>query len=354
MDHSLATQTFRYWEIFLSWLFSYPSRCYELKKKREIFQNPCKKFHQFGQTYRHRLASKGIICQVTPHKKDIEKTCNILRLIHKHIPSTELSQFASAEVITKVLSYRNLKRGHTIQIPTIKRNGTLQMISYEVDKVFNLWSKVHAFGLTSSNPAPPLLLYRGTNFTFRSKDGRASIISDFDPKGPGRALFDYAKEKIHRWLGIVTEKKGPARVMGHSLGGTFVAYTLIHEHPYLSRRSHETSYAFNLPGISEDLVEKWEAIPAKRRPAFKGVIARGDVVSKFGYLFGDTYEISLKTPLSPIRAHEMLLFAEPLSYLHKVDLEKENDSPSRHFYSKIHKHTSSMAYELGLKLLFPN
>ncbi|MAR85703.1 MAG: hypothetical protein CL713_00530 [Chloroflexi bacterium] len=36
------------------------------------------------------------------------------------------------------------------------------------------------------------------------------------------------------------------------------------------------------------------------------------------------YEASLKTPLSPIRAHETLFFSEGEGYLQEVDLDEEN------------------------------
>jgi len=147
--------------------------------------------------------------------------------------------------------------------------------------------------------------------------------------------------------------QAPEILIGHSLGGIFVAYTLIHEYPFISTNPHEISYAFNLPGVSEELFNKWDMIPLTKKPSFKGIISRGDVVSKFGFLFGDLFEVSLKKSLSPIRAHETILFAEPLSYLHAIDLNEENQSHSRQFYSKLHQQTSSMIYDFGLKFLFP-
>lgn len=355
---SFSAQTFRYWEVFLSWLFKYPSRCYELSRLKECrtFENPSEGLYQLGQTYRARSASKGIICRVTNKKRHLDEACHILRLVYEEIQSPELCDLATAEVLAKVVAYRELKKGDKIPIPLLGADHCMQMSYYVVDKVFDLWNKVRAFGLVNvgSERKAPIILFRGTDFSITSEGGRASIISDLDPKGPGRSLFEMAEKHLASWLKVTTKEKGPARLIGHSLGGVIVAYTLLHEHEYISKESHETSYAFNSPGVSQDLINKWETLASEEKPHYKGFVCRGDVVSKFGQLFGKVFEISLKKPLSPVRAHELLLFAEPLCYLHEVDLGEENHSSSRQFYSKLQQQTSSMIYEFGLKFLFPN
>jgi len=357
-DFSFSSQTFRYWEVFLSWLFKYPSRCYELAENKEcqVLENPSESLHKLGKTYRFCSASKGITCRVTNKKKDLDETCRILRLIYNEIQNPQLCDFAAAEVLAKVLAYRELDEGDTIPIPTLGPDYSVQMTNYIVDEAFDLWNKIRAFGLVSADyhQAPPLLLFRGTDFSIVREGGRSSIISDLDPKGPGRSLFENAEKNLHSWLKTVTAVQGKARVIGHSLGGVIVAYTLLHEYTYISSKHYEASYAFNFPGVSDDLTERWKALPDDEKPAYRGFVCRGDVVSKFGQLFGEVTEISLRKPLSPVRAHEQLLFAEPMCYLYKVDLEEENNSSSRQFYSKLQQQTSSMIYEFGLKFLFPN
>lgn len=355
---SFSSQTFRYWEIFLSWLFKYPSRCYELEELSDcqIFENPSQSLYQLGQTYRKHSASKGIICRVTNKKKDIEETCRILQLIYDEIENPQLCEFATAEILAKVLAYRELKKGDHIPIPTLGSDHCIYMSHYVVDKVFDLWNKIRAFGLVTTDYqcGAPLLLFRGTDFSFTSEGGRASIISDLDPKGPGRSLFENAEKSLLNWLKQIAKEKGLTRLIGHSLGGIIVAYTLLHLPVYISKQPHEISYAFNSPGISIDLIEKWEGLSLEKRPSYKSFVCRGDIVSKFGSLFGDITEISLTKPLSPIRAHESLLFAHPMCYLYRVNLKQENESSSRQFYSKLHQQTASMIYEFGLKCLFLN
>src|SRR3990167_387061 len=349
-EKSFSPYTFKYLEIFLSWLFKYSSRCYQLKTEKQVFKNPCKEFFRFANLYRFHNASKGIICRVSSKQKDIDLTCDILTTIYEKIESSELCELATAEVLAKVLAYRNMKKGQKVPIPTLDDNGPMTLIIYTVDTVINLWNNVCAFGLISTDIAKgaPILLYRGTDFSILSEGGRASIICDLDPKGPGRALFEHGESEIKKWLKIASLNKKKARMIGHSLGATFVAYTLINDYDYISTKSYEISYAFNLPGVSEDLINKWNSIQKEKTPTYKGFVSRGDLVSKFGLLFGDIHEISLNKPLTPITAHEILFFAQPLLYLHEVDLNKENISYSRKFYSNIHKQTSSLIYEFGL------
>lgn len=357
-NSSFFSRTFRYLEVFLSWLFKYPSRCYELaaNKTYQVIENPSKSLHELGKTYRTYSVSKGIICRVTTSKKDIEETCRILRLIYDEIPHPQLCDFATSEVLAKVLAYRELKEGEKIPIPSLSTDHSVQMSNYVVDKVFDLWNKIRAFGLISTDhhKNAPLLLFRGTDFSIISEGGRASIISDLDPEGPGRNLFKKAEKNLHTWLKIITKKEGKARTIGHSLGGAIVAYTLLHEHQYISNQPHETSYAFNFPGVSSDLIKQWNALSDEKKPSYQGFVCRGDVVSKFGQLFGNVKEVSLRKPLLPIHAHEQLLFAEPMCYLYPVDIQEENSSSSRQFYSKLQQQTASMIYEFGLKFLLPN
>ncbi|MEM8727638.1 MAG: hypothetical protein AAGE99_02880 [Chlamydiota bacterium] len=347
---SFSAQSFRYWEIFLSWLFKYPSRCYELRENTNVraYENPSESFNRFGNSYREKYGSKGIICRVTPGLKEIQRVEEVLRKIYEHIDDPKLCEWAVCEVLAKVMAYRNLKRGYRIPLPIMGSDGWMTMTTHIVDHVFDLWNKIRAFGLVRSDgTGPPILLFRGTDFSLMTEGGRASIISDLDPKGPGRTLFEKGQKTIQDWL---KKENRAARVIGHSLGGVVAAYTLIHESDWMSREPHESSYAFNFPGIPEDLVDRWDAL--EDRPAFTGFVCRGDLISKLGLLFGTVYEISLETPLSPVRAHESLLFAEERSYLHEIDLDRENDSKSRRFYSKLQKQTSSIIYAFGLKYIF--
>lgn len=351
-DFSFSTQSFNYWEIFLSWLFKYRSRCYELKvdQPRRAYENPAEGLHRFAHSYRKRQASKGIICRVTPDFKDIRKAGSILKQVYETVEDPELCEWASMEILSKVMAYRNLKQGHAFPLAVMEQDGDMGLTTYVVDRVFDLWNKIRAFGLVRSDRiGAPILLFRGTDFSFLTEGGRASIISDLDPRGPGWTLFEKGQKGIQEWL---RKENRPARVLGHSLGGVVAAYTLIHEADWMSLESHESSYTFNSPGVTPELAETWENL--EDQPAYMAFVSRGDPVPKLGTLFGDVRECSLEKPLSPVRAHEMLLFSEPRGFLQEVNVKMENGSDSRAFYSKLQKRTSSVIYKFGVKFLFPN
>ena len=84
---SLATHSFRYLELFLSWLFKYPSRCYVLSKGKPplILYHESDVLYQFANGYRKNDASKGIICNVTGEIEDFEETCKLLRSVYEEI-----------------------------------------------------------------------------------------------------------------------------------------------------------------------------------------------------------------------------------------------------------------------------
>lgn len=347
-----------YWEVFLSFLFKYPSRCYEIDKSAEplTLKNPSLSLGNVGNSYQSFLGSRGIICRVTDNEKDLKRACQTLVSIYEEITDPKLCDLATSEILAKVVAYRKLNSGNIVAIPTLMPNQEIHLAKYVVDKVFDLWNNIQAFGLIPIENAQlaPILLFRGTDFSLKSEQSRASIISDFDPKGPGRTLFETAQKALRRWLQAVASDGAKARVIGHSLGGAISLYTLIYEHSLISNKPHECSYAFNFPGVNGDVVDEWKKIPEKEKPAFRGFVCRGDIVSKFGQLFGDVSEVSFKTPLSPIRAHEQLFFAEPICYLQKIDVEEENQSSSHQFYSKLQKQTVSIMYECGLKFLLPH
>ena len=349
---SFSSRHIKYWEIFLSWLFKYPTRCYELKKDIQAhrYKHRSQTLYRFGKTYRNQKGSKSIICKVTSAHEDREKGVIILKKIYEDIDHPQLCEWATFEVLAKVIAYRNLKRGDIIPLSIMKDDRSLVLTTYFVDHVFNLWNNIAAFGLISLDQiGAPILLFRGTDFSFMKEEARASIISDLDPQGPGWSLFQNGHRSIHNWL---QQKNQLARTVGHSLGGIIATYVLIHESQAMSLAPHESSYAFNFPGIAPHLIDKWNRLAKK--PRFTGFVCRGDLISKLGKLFGDVYEISFTNPLSPIRAHEILLFAQQEGSIQPIDIDKENRCPSRQLYSKLQQKTSSILYKFGLRLLFPD
>ncbi len=346
-------QSFLLWEFFLHKLFKHSSRCYILDgEEGPTYQNTYDELERFSNIYQKHFGKKGLICKVTESQDDVKLTCEILEKVFYGIKDRELNELVTCEIIGKVLAYRNLKEGQNFLIPSFDKDQKCHLINYRVDRVFDLWKSMIAFGLVPDDRSfPPILTFRGTDFSLITEGGRAAIINDLDPKGPGRTLFAFFQVEIHKWLKAQADLGEKARVIGHSLGGAFVVYTLIQGYDLLHKEA--TSYAFNFPGVNDDLKKIWENIPQERRPAFRGFVVRGDFISKFGKLFGETYELSLDKKLSPVRAHELMIFAQQRVYQNKVAIEKENACASRKFYSKIQKKTGSFIYQVGLTQLFP-
>ncbi len=113
-------------------------------------------------------------------------------------------------------------------------------------------------------------------------------------------------------------------MIGFSLGGVFTLYTVLHAYDLLSKKSEDRSLAFNLPGVSREILDEWEKIPAGDLPPLKLFVNRGDLISKLSKLLGDIYELSLPTLSKPIYAHTAVISLEPLYFLQAIDLEKEN------------------------------
>lgn len=354
----IRIKTFQFWDSLLAFLFNYSTRCYARKTplKIEKLKNPCASLKYFSDNFGRFSTSKSLIGVVSHDSEDLEITQHLLHTIYDYIKSAKVAELATAEVLAKVVSYRDLKEGVKIEIPIKVSESQIELVSFTVDSIFDLWHKHVAFGLIPTNTkiTSPILLFRGTDFSITTEGGRASIISDLDPESPGKKLFLHSRSEIRQWLQQISHVGKKARVIGHSLGGALAIYTAIYENTFISEDPLEPSFAFNPPGISEELSRDWGDVCKEEKPNISSYVTRGDIVSKFGQIFENSYEIFTSKPLAPMIAHEQLIFSQPLFYLCKIDPIVENSSKSRSYYSTIQKQTTSLAYKFGLKHLFPN
>jgi hypothetical protein len=349
---------FQYWDKLLSFLFGYPSRCFVRKTPLEIekFKNPNPNLKYFSDNFGRFSTSKSLIGVVSLESNDVIVTQHLLKIIYDTLKASRIVELCTNEILSKVLAYRDLKENMKLLIPIVLNDEKVEYVEFIVDTIFDLWQKHTAFGLrpTSVSHVSPILLFRGTDFSLNRQGGRASILSDLDPDGPGRRLYLSCRSTLRHWLLQMSHLGEKTRVLGHSLGGVLATYAAVYEHDLLSKNPLQASYSFNAPGITNDLFKDWEDLPFKERPSFYSFVTRGDIVSKFGQVFGETYELFTSRPLSPMISHEQLIFSQPLSYMCKIDIEKENISSSRKYYSSIQKQTTSWAYRFGLRFLFPD
>ncbi|MCI5053162.1 MAG: hypothetical protein MRY21_08530 [Simkaniaceae bacterium] len=351
---TLTEKNLKAWEEVLTRVLSHRSRTYEVKKTEDLrhLQNSCTAFEHFDYHYGFLSKEEALVGRFTKSQDDIAKVADLLHDIYENVEDPKLCELTVAEVLTKVLAYRNLLAGTEIDIPT-RVGSKIEMRTFKVDKVFDLWHQMKAFGLRPvDRDEAPLLLFRGTDFTLTSDESRASVACNFDPSGPGRTIYLGAREAIRAWLKRATQNQSKARAYGYSLGGAFAAYALIDDHQFFSKKVNQTSYLFNHPGVDEKLQHKWENLSDK--PLFEAYVSKGDPVSKYGILVGDTYQLSIEERLAPIRSHVTLFFTQPEFSIAPVDLNEENSSQSRHTYTKLHAKTSNLFYKVALKHFFPH
>ncbi len=352
----VCMSSFRTFEKVLSWIFDSKTLDYTLDETDTptLFQCESNHLTEFAKSYRNHFAQKQLICRVTNKEQDVDATIELIASLQDHIKDPKHLMLASDEILAKVLSYRRLKNGQALKLPHLKEDNTIEYIDYKVDTSFHLFNRMEAFALLNVNKEKgcPIILFRGTDFTLVREEGRRSVLSDIDPKGPGHSQFKKIKKDLSLYLEKIHTTYAPIRLVGHSLGGTMLLYTLITNPTWLQKNPNMPSRAFNFPGISPAMLKTYNDLPLEEQPSFEGFVSAGDVVSKFGLLFGDVFALSLDLELSPIRAHEELFFLSHRVSMQKVDVSKENKSEVREKYSNLHEKTSSLLYELGLKSVF--
>lgn len=316
----LRVKTIKGWDKLLTWAFLPKNKPYALKEPliQTVYKRAGEELADFVKNYGYFSIYHPIVGIVTDSEKDIEVTECLLGSIQK----TETAQlkFMTDEILGKVLAYRTLKKGLKIAVPISKDT----VATYVVDEIINLWRGMPAYGLIPENKeqAPPILLFRGTDLDLRSEKGWASVLSDLDISGPGLKTFLRAQNEIHDWLAKVQQSIAPARIVGFSLGGVFVLYTLIYEHELINKKSSST--AFNPPGVSAQVLDMWEKIPNEKRPPQITYVNQGDFVSKIGFFLGNVHEVSLEEPMEVIQAHVTLISGAPLYKITAVDVALEN------------------------------
>lgn len=238
--------------------------------------------------------TRPIIGRVTESVEDFHVCCQFLQNLPLLIPDSARCTLASLEVLIKGVAYRNLSQG--MEIPLFE-NG--EMNHYIVDHVFNLWGRIPSFGLIPKNKGVPILLFRGTDISFTTMKAWTSVVCDFDVRGPGFSVYQYARDSIQTWL-----KGKKARAMGYSLGGALVSYTVIFDGHLLNPVA--PSVSFNAPGLFPHVKRKWSQ--KTDSPPLHAYIVTGDPISKVGSLIGSVHEFSFPDRKKPIELHTSLLF----------------------------------------------
>jgi hypothetical protein len=296
----------------------FASRSFSVLPSSYVLEHSNTAMEIFSEDYGYFSCHKPLVGIVTDSLQDIKVVEKILKdLIHEE--NLAFLKIAVGEILTKVLAYRNLQKGMVISIPTFQKDQ-VSLVKYEVVDVLDLWLEMPAFGLIPlEKGVPPIFLFRGTDLSLVSKGSWASILSDLDITGVGFSAFQLSQDKIHGWL-VKAEKKAQQKpvVMGFSLGGVLSLYTAVFEGQFLSPYG---SFAFNPPGVPEEVFLKWKGASSEQITTY---VTQGDLVSKLGKIVPAAFLLSEKKHLGPIEAHTKLMTAEKIFFLSKIAIEEEN------------------------------
>ena len=305
---------------FLNLLINQGKKNYPLASPQNVqtYKQDQNELIVFAQTYGYFSSKHPLVARVSNNLCDLECVLATLQAVDLDSP---LTFFTVSELLAKALSYRDLSQNQKIKI-AVKKGPSFHYETFTVDRIFDLWKGMPAFGLVPDQEGiASILLFRGTDPSITSKRGWASLFSDVDMLGPGFNVFLHARDEIHNWLKRVSQQKKKAVVVGYSLGGVLALYTFLYERAYLQQRG---SIAFNPPGVTREICQEWENMPRADQLGFVSYIHRGDIISKSGYLVGSVFEVSTEKPMKPIDAHTALISGQKSFTLAPVDVRAEN------------------------------
>ena len=269
------------------------------------------------------FSEKPIVGKVSKSDEDLEAATHLLMIIHETIKDPKKRIIAVGEVLSKVIAYRDLNEKAVIPVPITLSTGKNIIVDYSVDKIFDIWGGMPAFGLlplTHKSEAAPILLFRGTDTFPKSKRAWASLLSDLDFEGPGYHAYMKSKDNFRQWM-IDASKSYPqkTRTIGYSLGGALSSYTVIFESDLLSSDPFQPNLSFNSPGIINKLFIKWNESDQKNRPLFLNFTTKNDIVSKYGHIIGYNYKLTPKNMFPFLQAHVKLLIGEEIVFLELIE-----------------------------------
>jgi hypothetical protein len=304
----------------MNWACPLSSRCFSLAvgSKAQVFTQKIAPLQEFISSHGYLSCQKPLVGLVTEDLSDLEA---LQKAFSALLLSKDLNwiSLATEELICKVLSYRNLQKGTKISLPT-RIGKRMKLVTYEVDEVLDLWQGMPAFGLIPlQKNVHPILVFRGTDFSFVSKSSWASILSDCDVSGVGFSTFRSSEKIVQGWLQKACDFGKKTRVMGFSLGGVLAIYATIFQNAYVER-----CVAFNAPGVSKSVFEALEKLASP--PAIYLYATQGDLVARFGRMVPQAFEMTDRSSMGPIQAHTKIMAAETSLLLFRIDVEKENRS----------------------------
>lgn len=284
--------------------FPYQRRSYKTQKEVKVYTSPLS-IQRFAKEHGY-FSYAPLLSSVSSDKRDVSLVQEALENA-REVEGNWLD-FCVSEILCKALAYRDIALQQEIKIPIRNRQNQIILETFILNRIFDLWHQMPAFGWVAKNShISSLLIFRGTDCSLTTKRSLASLLSDLDFSGPGFRVFRKSKLQILTWLKEVNQKKKPARVMGCSLGGALATHVFMEYYDLLSK---EPSIAFHPPGIYKKAKKNWNQMEAQKRLSI--YLAQGDFVSKVGSLIGNKYVLSIGAQLKPLAAHTLLFAGQAL------------------------------------------
>ncbi len=255
------------------------------------------------------------------HSHEVGKHLELLG----NVSAADWEELSQAEVLAKVLAYRDLTQVQTLSLPRkIEGVEEPQISKHRIEKI-DLGSNLFAYGLTplesdsqeQNQTISPILLFRGTAPWPSAEGAFATINAGVDPSGVAWSLFQNRPPALNAWLENNTTADNKAIVTGHSAGGALTNYTATFLPQYIKK-----GYTFNSTGVNSETKHAWEALT--ERPELKGYVTQSDFIPYLGeHIIGETHEVRTHDKpwwfVNIRKTHNRLAFNRPLWSVHHID-----------------------------------
>lgn len=250
-----------------------------------------------------------------------------------------------AEVLTKYVVSQNIPDSKELPIPSFSAEGQPTVIQYILFRKINLANTgIPVFIFLPKKEEDrlhysPLLVFRGTKFSFGKHSDIRSIVENLNKAGPARGIYDLFKKDLNQFFISWYKDKVPKplfRVLGYSQGAVLGQRTIVDFHHYVEKGLLNASILFNSPGVEEDYQIAWEKIETENRPIAVNIIVTHDVISKRGTKFiGDVYEIEPPYSGHILDSHFGSKFITDEWGVFFIDNDNEALSESRKFVNQV-------------------
>lgn len=260
-----------------------------------------KNFQQFHKTHANHSPFTPLVARYTDQRTNLEFVHDILKKIHDSSLSDEMKEWASFEILAKIIAYLPLEKGDLFSIST---QGSLIDYTVEETLVFNPPLKV--FSLRSSDKSiPSILLFSGSQetidvknfFVYANEKEHAAILEPL-----------FLKDK-HSLLALIRALKS-VRLVGFSSGGYLAQLTLLYYSDLLEKDPKFPCYLFSPLPLNKKQTYKYHYVQKIMKPSCITFYSAEDHLIIPSLTLGDLKRVSGNKKFGPYNAHLLLFFIQ--------------------------------------------